>query len=437
MKTPWAVLLTRFQDDNSEPYPRHFYEQLFTATGVGSQNMVDFFHDVSHGTLDLSDSKVFPPVGWLELKHDKSEYKGSGTNAAGRSELIAWAKQAATAAQIDLTGFFGIVVCMNVPTDLFGYLGQPIAVCDSLSMDGSLLGQEMGHGYGLDHSRLDGLVDDYRDPWDTMSTGKVGNVTGAYMAPHPVYHWIGPSLNAWNMRGRGWLDESRVWRGGDKEYDITMQLRPLIRHDLQGFLAVDLEDGHLLEFRVQEGWDAAIPRPVILLHYFQQNHSYLVHTPQGFEFLEQGDTIEFGAVDRPFDPYRRVEVVSIDPATRVATLRLSYRPAIGIPYEVAGGTILWGGIKVDAGGAIMVGGRIIHIPPWDPTLRFLEQIALFKSSELAEQPVTREAMQRKALTAITDHAEKMMARISPLRVPAPLSDEQQPQQADKQPGDPE
>lgn len=57
---------------------------------------------------------------------------------------------------------------MNVGTDLFG--GGDGVVADKNTLQPSILGQEMGHGYGLDHSRLEGLSDDYRDPWDIMST---------------------------------------------------------------------------------------------------------------------------------------------------------------------------------------------------------------------------------------------------------------------------
>lgn len=412
METPWAVLLTKFNDNSSEPFPRGFYEDLFTRTGVGSQNMVDFFRDVSHGTVDLSGSQVF---GWLTLDKSSSEYTGSGANPAGRDELVNWAKQAATKAGYDLSGFFGVVVCLNVPVDLFGVLGQGVAVCNNLSMQPSILGQEMGHGYGLDHSRASGSDDDYRDRWDTMSTWD-----SVYMAPHDRYQLIGPSLNAWNMRGRGWLDESRVWKGGTDGYDETIQLRPLVRRDLPGLLAADLGNGQLVEFRVQEGWDAAIPRPAVLIHHFRENHSYIEATPRGSSDLVQGDTFELGA-DTPFTSYRRVEILSIDAPARIATLRLVYRPALRIPYEGLGGTVL-GGVIADGGGAIIVGGSIIPIPPWDPMLRVLEQVALYRSSALTAQPRTRDEIRREALTTMADHVGKVMEGMSSFRVPAPLSD---------------
>ena len=47
--TPWAILLCKFSDDASEPYPRQRYEELFTTAGSGKFNMVDFFRDMSHG----------------------------------------------------------------------------------------------------------------------------------------------------------------------------------------------------------------------------------------------------------------------------------------------------------------------------------------------------------------------------------------------------
>ena len=36
IKSSWAVLLCKFSDDSTEPFPRDYYEDLFTATGIGS-----------------------------------------------------------------------------------------------------------------------------------------------------------------------------------------------------------------------------------------------------------------------------------------------------------------------------------------------------------------------------------------------------------------
>ena len=259
IQTPWAVLLCKFKDDNSEPYDRQRYEDLFTNSGVGKLNMVDFFRDMSHGKLDLSGSRVF---GWYTLDKNRSDYIADGDINKGRADLIEWARQAASA---DLTAngsFFSVVVCMNVPTDLFG--GAAGAVCDDgrwpdnndgpgmSSMSPSLLGQEMGHVYGLAHSKADGSTADYMDPWDVMST-----TATRYMSPHPIFtdldvrarpiFRLGPGLNAANMAGRGWLDESRVWTASRESFDTVITLRPLHRRDLSGFLAARLGK-YLVEF---------------------------------------------------------------------------------------------------------------------------------------------------------------------------------------------
>ena len=304
--TPWAILLCKFNDDASEPNTRQFYERLFTQAGNGALNMVDFFSDASHGQIDLNASQVF---GWLTLDKAKSDYTGSGANPAGRTALIDWARAAAARANIDLSPFFGVVVYMNVGTDLFGVLGGKAMVGDLNSVP-SVIAQEMGHGYGLDHSRKQGSEDDYQDPWDVMST------MSAFQASHPEWEFVGPGLNAANMASRGWLDETRTWFGGG-----IVNLRPLHRRDLQGVLAVQAGDLYV-EYRTQERWDAAIPDPVVLVHRFADNHSYVLPGTNGAFGLLQGGHAEYGDLSLINGPWTSVDVLSIDDANKTAQVQV-------------------------------------------------------------------------------------------------------------------
>jgi hypothetical protein len=270
--TPWAILLCKWSDHNDEPKPRNFFEDLFTEAGSGTFNMVDYFFAMSHETIDLTGSQVF---GWFTLPKAKTDYAGNvGTPPSGqinRQGLVDLARSTAVSGGVDLTQYYGVVVVMNVLTDLFGGGGRQ-ALCDPGSFEPTVLGQEMGHGYGLAHSRVDGSTGDYQDPWDTMSTWD-----SCYWADNDQYTLIGPGLNAANMRGQGWLDEVRVWRASSTAFSQEIELRPLHRHDMPGFLAAEVPGtpgGFLVEFRMNEAWDAGFPRSAVLVHRFEDNHSY-------------------------------------------------------------------------------------------------------------------------------------------------------------------
>ncbi|MDQ3893430.1 MAG: hypothetical protein M3292_02015 [Actinomycetota bacterium] len=408
--TRWAVLLCKFNDNDSEPLPRSFYERLFTTAGAGSRNMTDYFSDASHGALDLSGNRVF---GWFTLPKAHSEYTGSGANPAGRQELVDWARQAAADHNEDLSPFFGVVVVTNVDTDLWGGGGE--AVCGPSSLQPSVLGQEMGHGYGLDHSRVDGSLDDYTDPWDTMSTWN-----SCYMASHPEYTLIGPGLNAANMRGRGWLDESRVFRRDASEFETSVVLRPLHRRDLAGWLAAELPGPFLAEFRMNEGWDAAIPRPAVLVHRFEANHSYLMRGEAGQLDLGPDEGFSKELIGAVGGVSVGVAVEAIDPGARTATIRIFSRVTWHVPRLVA--TIL-GGVAVDAGGWMILNGKIHKIPPRGPVTRILEQAMLYQSSqlELAAQS-TRDQVRRGALDAIASELESLREEVAPFRSPPPIQE---------------
>lgn len=409
IKSSWAVLLCKFNDDSTEPFTRAYYEDLFTSSGVGSQNMVDFFRDVSHGNLDLSDTRVF---GWYTLNKKVSEYGLTGAEKLkNRGNLINWARQAA-AAKGDEISQYPVVVCMNVPTDLFG--GGAGVVCDNLSTDPRFLGQEMGHFYGLDHSRADGSTIDYNDFWDIMSTAG-----SAFSAPHPRYSFIGPGLNASNMAGRGWLDESRVWKTSNRSFDTVVQLRPLHRRDLPGFLAARLGE-YLVEFRSKERWDAAIPRPAVLIHRFEDNISYLMSANNGEQDLVASSV--FGTTDTNnsilsiFIGATKIEVVEINANDQFAKIRLVHRPAFEEPSL---GGILFGGVTKGGNGHIFVGGKFIPIPPHSPFIQILHQVAAYESSEEIASVHVRNAVRRETLSAIIALAENQMQTLQAFSQPAP------------------
>jgi PASTA domain len=318
--TPWAILLCKFSDNTTEPFDRQYYENLFTNAGTGLNNLVDFVRLYSHGNIDVGGSQVF---GWLQLPRTRSAYTGSGANPNGRLELIQWARDAVTATGVDLSNFGRVVVCLNVSTDLFGGASGVVTPDGNVPIDmsPSMLAQEMLHGYGVNHSRRDGSQNDYQDPWDVMSTA----VFPDRMATDPNFTRIGPGLNAANMAGRGWLDSQRVWaRSGF--FNEGVVLRPHHRRDLAGFLVARAGE-FFVEFRVKEGWDAAIPRPAVLVHRFQDGRSYLMASTTGEGDLVQGSV--FRSVDQSGSQLEtRVEVTSIDAGNRRATVQISSQPTV-------------------------------------------------------------------------------------------------------------
>jgi hypothetical protein len=414
--SPWAVLLVKFADDSNLDPDKAIYQKLFTSAGAGTENMVKFFGDMSHGRLDLSESKVF---GWYRLSMNRSSYVGNvypqPSGKLNRNGLLDAAKAIATAAGVDLTKFAGVVVSAYGSTDLCGWVGGMAALCDQHSLQPSLLGQEMGHGYGLDHARRDGSTDDYQDPWDIMSTAG-----WPWMEePDSNYTDIGPGLNAWCMRSRGWLRENRVWSRPDA-FDTTITLRPLHRRELGGFLAAEL-GRYLVELRIPESWDGAIGEACVLVHRFQDNHSYLMAGSAGQQALTIGSVFEDGRSDWPYAPYTRLKVEAIDAHAKSATLHISHRPAMPRPRppDLIGEII--GGIAVGGGGImILPGGGIKHVPPSGPVTDLMTLVAGL-ADELAGDVALGLAQRRSTLRSIVSlcehlHEENDVVSTSPPRV---------------------
>ena len=200
---------------------------------------------------------------------------------------------------------------------------------------------EMGHTLGLDDSYID--AEGYFDQWDIMSYDCVHATTD------PEFCAKGPALNAPNMKSLGWLNESRVWKGGAGSFDKGVVLRPLGQVDLPGYLAAEIFPGepYLAEFRVNEGWDFNIPHAAVLIHKFNGGHWHLMAGDKGnFDLIAGnsfGDQLPSGKGGEVslnlFSGFQRVDVISIDPITKQATLRIRFIPPRP-PYPKDVGVIL-------------------------------------------------------------------------------------------------
>lgn len=428
--TPWAILLCKFKDDTSaDSITRERLAEIFTSAGNGKNNMVDYFRDISHGYLDLSGSKLFPSEGWYTLARDRSDYQGAAT-PGGRNTLITWAKDAAAEKNDSLAGFFNVVVVTNTDADLFGgpagAVTAPIVAGGISSVSPSVMGQEMAHGWGLQHSRIAGSSADYMDRFDIMSTK-----TNVLMADHPHYpergargdliYRIGPGLNAATMHAYGWLDADRVWQPWKMNQSGTfaVRLRPLHRPDLPGFLGARL-GGYFVEFRMNESWDAQFPSPLVLIHTFGDGHSYLQLADDGRDFLVAGSTFSDGDVsDRPMfqhDPGLRITVDAIDADTRTATVKIEIWT--GPPRPVAGPATVLFGVENDAGGLIIVNGKITKVPPHSPLMGLIAQITEIQTGAALTNRIARRTAQEGAYRAIAHLAQTEADRADAVGQPA-------------------
>ena len=402
----FAFLLVKFQGSNDEPMTTSEAEQMFTAAGSGTLNVVDWFRDNSHGHVDMTGNQVF---GWLPLTETVQGYQAKIKDGTyGRWKIIELGREAATAARIDLSRFAAVVVVTNVGVDLFGGTG---GVCCTAATAGlqfweihaapSVLCQEMIHGLSIyEHSRRHGSNADYLDPYDVMS------MFNAQAGHHPVYTGrpIGPGLNAAFMERCGWLDHTRAAPLGQ------VNLRPLHRRDLHGPLYLQVEK-YYVEYRPSRRWDSGFSS-VVLVHYIADDTSYLVAE------LHVGQEFSWGDPLWPFASQGSFRVNAIDDNGETATITTSYRPAQPLP--VAGPA--WSLFETeftDGDGIVIIGGHLVRIPPRSPLLPLIKAAtALAHLNEIQLEPAlknaARAALYRQMLDQITEEYEHLTEVTSPL-----------------------
>ncbi|MBS1598404.1 MAG: hypothetical protein JST75_09260 [Bacteroidetes bacterium] len=397
VKKPWAILLCKFSDDPNDPSVTtvkdlaaqwrataspefiagnldatwdtdnrtilDLYELFFTTTGIFTNNIVDYFFTVCHQLVDVTGNQVFPITLPMTIAEGAAKALNPG-GAAYQDMIFQKAKaELQNSYGVDWKDFYGVAVSFQSADNgsqggIFdGGPGVFMDIRFVKSQGAARWGHEMGHGFGLDHSRTNlqnwsfctgGAPNDYTDPYDVMSW----NCNNKFADPN--YGTSGPGMNAWNMRLMGGLDESRVWKSGSASaVSSRITLRPLHNLSSPGYLAAELpgidgDSNYLVEFRVPQYWDAGIGGAGVIVHRYAQDNSrsfpnvnsYIMKGTNDQKLLGVGDVFEKGT-----GPFSRVKVVSIDAAAQTAVVALCYTPdAVTVPKV----TIAFGaGISLD------------------------------------------------------------------------------------------
>src|SRR4030095_14327721 len=134
-----------------------------------------------------------------------------------RAQKIDACVAAATAAHVDLSGFFTVVAIPNVTSDS-GSDGTR-AILDPLAWTLGWAAHETGHCFPLDHSfddapasyspANDGRAGAYADGWDIMSFACFGGDTPMF-ATADTFGASGPGLNAHYRDKLGWIPGNRI-----------------------------------------------------------------------------------------------------------------------------------------------------------------------------------------------------------------------------------
>jgi hypothetical protein len=167
------------------------------------------------------------------------------------------------------------------------------------------------------------------------------------------------------------------------------------------------------------------------MHYFWDSHSYLLGSTDANDFVE-GSVFEYGdSSNVSHRPYKRVEVVNINPEEQRATIRVSYRPIV-FPETI------WPWPRslrpqprppierfieeivrlVDLGSQFGIDGDI-GLPIKEPTFRILKQLVAYRAADLVLDASVRDTVRRSALNEIVTYAESALAELEQFKSPAP------------------
>ncbi len=261
---PWAFLMCKYSDDNSEPKTLSYFQTL-------SSDLNDYFKAVSYNKANIDGSVV---TGWYTLPQPRSYYVyDAGNGVTLDFDRMATDCTAAADVDVNFSNVYGINFMIN------GEMHAPYGVTTNvnLSIDGvnrywaavfmdnkgsynmALTAHEMYHGFGLGHSAV-------RNPdgspiqgssWDPVGLGACN-----WSSCTPIH------IPAPQKEQLGWIDSDKIVIANQAIQTVTLESLALPQTTNPLMVKIPLAENHYytLETRRPVGYDNIIFGQTVIIH---------------------------------------------------------------------------------------------------------------------------------------------------------------------------
>ncbi|MEK7866657.1 MAG: pre-peptidase C-terminal domain-containing protein [Planctomycetota bacterium] len=323
----WVTILVRFADQTgTTPHAASWFQTLMGSTAPG---MDHYWREVSYEAINLTGSVV---VGWYNLPQPKSYYVVSNQIVWDRAMNDA---TAAADADVYFPNFAGINLMFNDTIGNAAWGGTSIVSRDGVGRiysatwmppwgyeNHNVLGQEMGHGFGLPHSSGP-YSQTYDSNWDVQSGGGTGNPSD------PNYGSIGVHTVAYHKDRLNWIPSSRLYVASAGTATVEIERTALPVSATNYLMARIPIPGtttryYTVEARRFVGYDIRVPAEGVLIHLVDTTRSD--RNAQVVDGSNNGDPNDAGAIWTPGETFTdatnaiTVQVVSAGASSYTVTI---------------------------------------------------------------------------------------------------------------------
>lgn len=340
---PWVSLLCKFADVGSEPNPLSYFQAMYGGTYPGLDH---YWREQSDGLIDVGGSGAF---GWYTLPRPHSYYVyDQNGDGVGDLDLARAATDctAAADAHVYFPNYVGINLMFNASLDCCAWGGAWFMNRDGVSrywyttweppwgyQNLSVMGHEMGHGFGLPHSSGQ-YGESYDNEWDVMS-----NIwANCVMATDPVYGCLGQHTISYHKGLLGWIPAGRKYTALPGS-STTITLGRLALPQSDNYLMAQIPIGgsdtrfYIVEARQTVGYDVRLPGQGVIIHEVDTTRAEPAHV---VDVDGNGDTGDEGAIWRAGESFvdsANGITVSVEAETAtgfVVTIDLSEEPQVAV-----------------------------------------------------------------------------------------------------------